>query len=330
MFAQHNLRPYNTFGLHATARYFATIGSENELREFLIDNAHQSLPLYVLGGGSNILLTGDVNGIVLKMEIKGVEVLDETETAVRVRVGAGENWHGFVLHSIAQGWGGVENLALIPGTVGAAPMQNIGAYGMEIKSVCVAVEAMDAQTGAIRTFSAEECRFGYRESVFKHELKGKYIITRVHFLLAKAPHALHIGYGDVKNFQPTNIQEVADAVISIRRSKLPDPAEIGNSGSFFKNPVVSAQQFAELQQKYPEIPHFDAPDGVKIPAAWLIERCGWKGKRLGNYGVHDRQALVLVNYGGASGAEILALADAIILSVQQTFGISLEKEVNVW
>lgn len=328
--AHHSLRPYNTFGFEVSARHFLAISSENELRAFLEQHTADTLPHFVLGGGSNVLITQDIEGIILKMEIKGIEVVEETAQHVRVRVGAGENWHQFVMHCIAQDWGGVENLALIPGTVGAAPMQNIGAYGVEIQSVCVEVEAMEVATGAIRLFSAEECRFGYRESVFKRALKGQYILTRVHFRLQKAPHALHIGYGDVRSFQPTNIREVAEAVIAIRRSKLPDPAEIGNSGSFFKNPVISPEKFADLQQHHPEIPHFPAPDGVKIPAAWLIEQCGWKGKRFGNYGVHDRQALVLVHYGGASGAEILALAEQIIASVQQAFGISLEKEVNVW
>jgi len=326
-----SLRPYNTFGLDASARYFVEIDSEEALTAFLMDNIHHGLPLLVLGGGSNMLLTKDVEGIVLKNSIVGITVVREDAQHVDVRVGAGESWHGFVQHCLARNWGGVENLALIPGNVGASPIQNIGAYGVELKDVCLAVEALHIQTVAKRVFSAQECAFGYRDSFFKREGRGQYVITQVVFRLNKPPHSLHTGYGDIKQLLPENptIQAVGAAVVAIRQSKLPDPAVLGNCGSFFKNPVIAADIFTALQARYPAIPSYHAPRGVKVPAAWLIEQCGWKGKRLGNYGVHDRQALVLVNYGGATGQEIYQLSSDVVASVQERFGIALEREVNI-
>ena len=333
MLADFSLLPYNTFGLSACAAHFAEVRTVDELREAL----HSGMePVLILGGGSNILFTRDVEGLVIKNSIMGIEILSSAGNEVLLKVGGGENWHRFVLYAVAQGLGGVENLSLIPGTVGASPVQNIGAYGVELKDVFVELEALELSAGQMRTFSAADCRFGYRDSIFKREAKGRFCITSVTFALRRNEHHLQLGYGDLQRTlvqqgvtEPT-IADVSRAVIQIRSSKLPDPAVIGNCGSFFKNPETDRSTLERLQGTYPEMPHFDLPENrVKIPAGWLIEQCGWKGKRVGNTGCYEKQALVLVNYGGAKGAEVQALALAVIQSVQDKFGIRLEPEVNM-
>lgn len=328
-----SLRPFNTFGIDAHARRFAEVTRADELPALRKAGLR---PALVLGGGSNILLTRDVDGLVLKNSIHGIQVLREFENKVWVKAGGGENWHSFVQWAVAQGFGGVENLSLIPGTVGAAPIQNIGAYGVELKDVFVRLEAFDWESGRFVQFSKPACRFGYRDSVFKHEGKGRYLITAVVFSLQKKQHRLNTSYGDIQKTlaamqvnQP-DIATVSEAVIRIRSSKLPDPAQIGNCGSFFKNPETERGVLERIRATHPHVVAYDLPDGrVKIPAGWLIEQCGWKGKRVGNTGCYEKQALVLVNYGGATGAEVKQLAADIIASVRHTFGISLEPEVNM-
>lgn len=328
-----SLRPFNTFGIDARARRFAEVTRADELSALRKAGLR---PALVLGGGSNILLTRDVDGLVLKNSIHGIQVLREFENKVWVKAGGGENWHRFVQWAVAQGLGGVENLSLIPGTVGAAPIQNIGAYGVELKDVFVRLEAFDWESGRLVYFSKPACRFGYRDSVFKHEAKGRYLITAVVFSLQKKQHRLNTSYGDIQKTlaamqvsQP-DIASVSEAVIRIRSSKLPDPAQIGNCGSFFKNPETDRRVLERIRTTHPNVVAYDLPDGrVKIPAGWLIEQCGWKGKRVGNTGCYEKQALVLVNYGGATGAEVQQLAADIIASVRQTFGVSLEPEVNM-
>lgn len=328
-----SLRAFNTFGIDARARQFLELSEAAELPAL-----HKAglRPALVLGGGSNVLLTRDVDGLVLKNNIHGIQVLREFENKVWVKAGGGENWHSFVQWAVAQGFGGVENLSLIPGTVGAAPIQNIGAYGVELKDVFVRLEAFDWESGRFVQFSKPACRFGYRDSVFKHEGKGRYLITAVVFSLQKKQHRLNTSYGDIQKTlaamqvnQP-DIATVSEAVIRIRSSKLPDPAQIGNCGSFFKNPETDRSVLERIRTTHPHVVAYDLPDGrVKIPAGWLIEQCGWKGKRVGNTGCYEKQALVLVNYGGATGAEVQQLAADIIASVRQTFGVSLEPEVNM-
>ena len=334
-----SLQPYNTFGIDISAQYWVTIDSVDALQQLLRDPAYRSLPKLILGGGSNVLFTQDFRGIVIKMNIQGIEVVEENDDYGWVKAGAGVNWHALVLHCIEQGYGGIENMSLIPGTVGAAPMQNIGAYGVEMKDVFVSLEAVEIATGQVVTFDHARCQFGYRNSVFKHELKGKYIITSVTMRLDKKP-IVNTAYGDIEKTlaqhladrpgdTPT-IRDVSQAVISIRQSKLPDPKQIGNAGSFFKNPVISRQQYDELAARYENIPGYPVSDQeVKVPAGWLIEQCGWKGKRLGNIGVHDRQALVLVNHGGGQGNELRDLAFQIQRSVKEAFDITIEPEVNI-
>ena len=297
-FQEHvSLKAYNTFGIDASARWWFEVREEQQALEFIMDNIHARRAVLVLGGGSNMLLTGDVQGLVLRNAIRGIEVLHEDETQVQVRVGAGENWHAFVLHCIAQGWGGVENLSLIPGSVGAAPIQNIGAYGVELCEWFDYLEALSLHTGSKRIFTNSDCRFGYRDSVFKNEQKGKYLITRVVLRLSKQP-VLNTSYGTIREelarrTDTPTIRDVSEVVCEIRRSKLPDPAEIGNAGSFFKNPMIPRLQYEALLRDSPTLPHYPADSGqVKIPAAWLIEACGWKGKRFDTYGVHTNQALV--------------------------------------
>ncbi|MFM9951656.1 MAG: UDP-N-acetylmuramate dehydrogenase [Saprospiraceae bacterium] len=328
-----SLRAYNTFGVEAKAQWFAAFNSVDALREIL----SQKLPVaFILGGGSNLLLTRDVPGLVAKNEITGIQVESETADSIIVSAGGGAVWHPFVQWCVAKGYGGIENLSLIPGTVGAAPIQNIGAYGVEIKDVFEYLEALELSTGKIRTFLAEDCRFGYRDSVFKQELKGQYCILKVAFRLTKTQHRLHTTYGAIQEtlaemaVAEPDITSISEAVIRIRTSKLPDPAQLGNAGSFFKNPEVDATQFSSLHQTFPNIPHYSTGEGrQKIPAGWLIEQCGWKGKRSGDAGCYEKQALVLVNYGQASGREILDLARAIIASVEAKFGIALTPEVNL-
>ncbi|MCA6074928.1 UDP-N-acetylmuramate dehydrogenase [Fulvivirga sedimenti] len=328
------LQGFNTFGLPSVAQEFVRCNSIEDVQD-VIKQLHPD-PLFILGGGSNILLTRDIEGLVLKMDISGKEVLHESDEDVIVRAGAGENWHEFVMYAIDNNLGGIENLSLIPGTVGAAPMQNIGAYGVEIEQVFDHLRAVDLTTGEIRTFFKEECDFGYRESIFKKEAKGKYIICDVAFRLRKFPHTLNISYGAIgdtlhqKGITNPTIRDVSNAVIEIRKSKLPDPAEIGNSGSFFKNPTISAEMFNRLKEEFNELPGYKTDDHqVKVPAAWLIEKCGWKGLVRDGIGVHKNQALVLVNYGSGKGADIEKLAFEIQASVRERFGIELQPEVNI-
>jgi len=335
-----SLRPYNTFGIEATARYFVRVTKTEDLQALLQHDVYRNQPIMILGGGSNILLTQDFEGLVIKMDLLGIEVIEEDEQAVWVKAGAGENWHSFVQYCIEQGYGGVENLSLIPGTVGAAPMQNIGAYGVEIKDVFVCLEAVNLADGQLETFDHQACQFGYRDSVFKRALKGKYIIFSVTFKLSKQPE-INTSYGTIEDalvtirsaegYQPRPaIQEVSEAVIQIRQSKLPDPKVIGNAGSFFKNPVVSKQKYEALQQSYEKVPGYPVTeDTVKVPAGWLIEQCGWKGKKIGQTGVHSKQALVLVNHGNVRGADVYALAMDIQVSVKEKFGIDISPEVNI-
>jgi UDP-N-acetylmuramate dehydrogenase len=324
----------NTFGIDVNADAIIELNDANQLQEITADGSLPQ-PLHVMGGGSNVLLTSAIKGTVILNRIKVISVVREDADSVWLRAGAGEVWHDLVLYAIANNLGGIENLALIPGTVGAAPIQNIGAYGVEVKDTITEVECWHWQEKKIITFSNEDCRFGYRDSIFKHDLKGKVVVTAVTFRLSKHP-VLHTDYGAIREELKTiglepSVQSIAQAVINIRRSKLPDPAIIGNAGSFFKNPTIPKDLFAELQERFPTIPSYPAAEGlVKVPAGWLIEQCGWKGHRSGDAGVHARQALVLVNYGTATGSEIWALSDAVLQSVKQTFGIELDREVQVW
>lgn len=328
-----DLKPFNTFGISAIAKRFASFSSPKEITAILADR--QDDELLVLGGGSNLLLTKDYNGLVLKNEIKGYELISEDDSVVCVKVGAGEVWHEFVLMCIGKNLGGIENLSLIPGNVGASPMQNIGAYGVEIKDVFVSLEAYHIESGEIHSFDKDACEFGYRESVFKRKLKGQYIITSVTFCLAKE-HTINSSYGaieeELKNqgIDTPTIKNISDAVIAIRSSKLPNPKEIGNAGSFFKNPVVDPSVLAKIQESNERVPNYPAPnDQVKLAAGWLIEQAGWKGKTMNNYGVHKKQALVLVNYDDCKGAEIFELSTSIIDDVFEKFGVKLEREVNI-
>ncbi len=330
----YSLRSLNTFGIEARAAFFSVAANMDELMEAL-EYAHaRNKQLFVLGGGSNILLLGDTDRFVLKNNLHGIEVLEENREIVRLRVGGGVVWHDLVSYAVEKGWGGVENLSLIPGTVGAAPIQNIGAYGTEIRDVFENLEAINLSTGSMRVFSHADCRFGYRDSIFKREEKGRWIIISVTFRLTKTAQ-VNTSYGDIREVLRTmgaehpGIADVSRAVIQIRRSKLPDPAEIGNAGSFFKNPEVPQEVFLGLKERYPTIPGYHTGSGeVKIPAGWLIESNGWKGYREGNVGVHDRQALVIVNHGGATGDEVRGLASRIIESVEEKYGIRLHPEVN--
>lgn len=329
-----SLKPYNTFGIEATAKYFTRVSSVDQLTHILKDpNTANTKKLY-LGGGSNILLLSDFDGLVIKIEIKGKEIIEETADFAILKAGAGEIWHEFVLYSIEQNLSGLENMSLIPGTVGAAPMQNIGAYGAEVKDTFLELEALNLETLQVETFDAKKCAFGYRESFFKHEGKGKYVILNVSFKLSKSPQ-VNISYGAIaqtleeQNIQNPSIKDISNAVIHIRRSKLPDPSEIGNAGSFFKNPEITTEQYNALKEKYPNIPGYIIDkETVKIPAGWLIEQAGWKGKRLGNIGVHDKQALVLVNFGSGKGKDIAILAKDIRTTVKQNFGVDITPEVN--
>jgi UDP-N-acetylmuramate dehydrogenase len=328
-----SLLPYNTFGLPAKAAHFAAIDTPDALRVALRTGIR---PVFILGGGSNVLFTRDPEGLVLRNVIKGIEIVRRFSHRVWVRFGGGETWHDGVLWAVSQGLGGIENMSLIPGTVGAAPIQNIGAYGVELKDVFVSLEAMDLETGKLHRFNRAQCRFGYRDSFFKREGKGKYCIVSVTLSLTTDRHKLNMAYGDIRKTLETDgisnpgIADISRAVIRIRSSKLPDPARIGNCGSFFKNPETDRAVLDRILATHPQAPHFPLPDGrVKIPAGWLIEQCGWKGKRVGNTGCYEKQALVLVNHGGATGSEVRELAFAIIESVEKNFGIRLEPEVNI-
>ncbi len=329
-----SLKSLNTFGIDAIADSYALIQSTDDISQIL--EKHGEKELLILGGGSNILLTKDFNGLVLKNDIQGFRIVEESEVDVVVEAGAGMNWHQFVMRCIDCNYGGLENLSLIPGNVGASPMQNIGAYGVEIKDVFTYLDAYHIKEKKSKRFYFDDCKFGYRESIFKNELKGEYLICRVAFRLSKK-HTVKTSYGAIEDelesmgINHPTIKNVSQAVINIRQSKLPDPNKIGNAGSFFKNPIVSMELLEKLQNKYPDIPHYPAPDHkVKLAAGWLIEQSGWKGKTYDNrYGVHKLQALVLVNYKDAKGDEILALSSQIIKDVQQKFNVSLEREVNI-
>lgn len=330
-----SLKELNTFGIDAKAAFLATFHSADELREILNNSEVRTIPKMILGGGSNLLFTQDYDGLILRNGILGIECMREDENHVYVKAGAGENWHNFVLTCIKNGWAGLENLSLIPGNVGASPMQNIGAYGVEIKDRFDHLEAFNLDTGQVEIFNGEECEFGYRESVFKRKLKGKYVIVSVTFRLLKNPD-FQIKYGAIATeleemgVKELSIEAISKAVINIRNSKLPNPKELGNAGSFFKNPVISAAQWEKISSAHPEIPNYPAPGGeVKLAAGWLIEQAGWKGKRIGNCGMHARQALVLVNYGGATGQEIYDHSTRVKESVAQKFGVELEREVNI-
>ena len=328
-----SLKPYNTFGINAYAESFVSVTSLDQLQNI----TKNYKDFFILSGGSNILLTKDIQKPVVHLNLKGRSFTDEKdENTIFVKAMAGENWHEFVLWTLENNFGGLENLSLIPGNVGTSPMQNIGAYGVEIKDVFYKLEALEINSGEIKTFYKNDCNFGYRESVFKNILKGQYIIISVTFQLTKSQHNLNISYGaihtelDSNKITDPSIKDVSDAIISIRESKLPNPKVIGNSGSFFKNPVISIEQFQFLEKEHPNIPYYKVSDSlVKIPAGWLIEQCGFKGKRFGDAGVHKKQALVLVNYGNATGKEILDLAKTILQTVTNTFGIDLEIEVNI-
>ena len=327
-----SLKPFNTFGIDVKARQFVDIISIDELKEII----KKENEFFLLGGGSNLLLTDDIQKTVIHINTKGIEVIRETNDHVYVKVHAGENWHHFVLWCIEHNYGGVENLSLIPGNVGTAPIQNIGAYGVELKDVMHSLEALEIESVVAKIFSNKECEFGYRNSVFKNKLKGKYVITSVTFELTKNTHKLNSSYGaiqtelDKNKIKNPTIKDISDAVITIRQSKLPDPEEIGNSGSFFKNPVISICDFKRLQKEYPKIPHYVISNKeIKVPAGWLVEQCGFKGKRFGDAGVHKNQALVLVNYGKATGKEILELSKKIQSSVLEKFRIKLDAEVNI-
>lgn len=328
------LKNLNTFGIAAKAQFFTAVHSTQELRDVLA--AQQATPKFILGGGSNMLLTRDIAALVIHIDLKGKRVLKQDPDFVWVEAQAGENWHEFVLWTISQDFGGLENLSLIPGNVGTTPIQNIGAYGAEIKDTFVSCEAMEMATGTLRTFTNAECRFGYRESVFKQELKDQFIITSVVFKLTRHSHHINTGYGDIQaelaqnNVTQPTLADVSRAVIAIRQSKLPDPKVLGNSGSFFKNPVISRVQFEAVQAKFPDIRFFPVSDTqVKVPAGWLIEQAGLKGKRFGEAGVHEKQALVLVNYGNATGQQVLDVAKEVQRTVFEKFGIAIEAEVNV-
>ncbi|MFK5957714.1 MAG: UDP-N-acetylmuramate dehydrogenase [Lutibacter sp.] len=327
-----SLKQYNTFGIHVNAKRFVSVNSLQELKKLV----KEEKDIFLLGGGSNMLLTSDIKKLVIHLNLKGIIVSEsnDNDKTVFVTAEAGENWHEFVLWCISQNYGGLENLSLIPGNVGTSPIQNIGAYGVEIKDTFHQLEALEIETGNLKIFNSEDCNFGYRNSIFKNELKGKYIISNVTFKLTKDNHKINTSYGAIKELLQTNktptIKDISDAIIAIRQRKLPDPKKIGNSGSFFKNPIITTNSFKLLQEKYPEIPHYIVSKSeIKIPAGWLIEQCGFKGKRFGDAGVHTKQALVLVNYNNASGEEVYSLAKQIQQKVKEIFNIDLDIEVNI-
>jgi len=329
-----SLKPYNTFGINVLAKHFVSVKSVAELRAVLeLESYPEKL---ILGGGSNMLLTRDIEALVIHLNLKGIEIVSQNNSKVKVKAFAGENWHEFVLWCLEHDFGGIENLSLIPGNIGTAPIQNIGAYGVELKNVFESCEALHIATGNIKTFTKANCNFDYRNSVFKQEVKGEYIILSVTLTLSVANHSVKTDYGAISDelnrlhIDKPTIQDVSKAVINIRTSKLPDPKIIGNSGSFFKNPIVSKAQFEVLKLNFPEIPSYVISDSeVKIPAGWLIEHAGFKGKRFNNYGVHKNQALVLVNYDDAKGEDLFKLSKLIQETIKRIFNISLEAEVNI-
>ena len=328
-----SLKPFNTFGVDVRARLFAQAHSDADVRQALAYAEEQGVPLLVIGGGSNLLLTADIPSLVLRMASRGIRILEDDGRRVVIEAEAGEPWHPFVLHTLAQGVSGLENLSLIPGTVGAAPMQNIGAYGVEIKDVFAGLTALDRQTGELRDFTLDECNFAYRDSLFKQQ-PGRWLILRVRFALDRVEH-LHLEYGPVRQrlteqgIERPSASDVSRAICSIRSEKLPDPAVLGNAGSFFKNPLVGAQLAAQIRLAHPGLVGYPQADGqVKLAAGWLIEQAGWKGFREGDAGVHRLQSLVLVNYGGATGLELLALAQRIQKDIFERFNVELEMEPN--
>ena len=331
-----SLKSYNTFGIDCNSSFFARINTLKDLEELYQHPLFKSQKKLILGGGSNILFTSNYEGLVIKNEIKGIEIKKETNDVVEVQIGAGVNWHEFVTYAVNNKWGGVENMSLIPGNCGTAPMQNIGAYGVEIKDTFISLNAYEIETGETVSFDRKKCDFGYRESVFKNDLKDQYIILDITLRLQKKP-ILNTKYGDINNTLIKNnirnptIKDVSNAVIEIRTSKLPNPKEIGNAGSFFKNPIIQQDQFKELKTKFPEIVSYPVNENqVKLAAGWLIEKAGWKGKDFGNFGVHKKQSLVLVNYNNASGKEIFDLSQDILEDVYQKFQVKLEREVNIF
>ena len=332
--SQFSLKNYNTFGIEAKAKQFVAVHSIAELKEVLQQN--KSEKKFILGGGSNMLLTQDIDALVIHVDLKGKKIIKEDTDFVWVESQAGENWHEFVLWTIDQNLGGLENMSLIPGNVGTTPVQNIGAYGTEIKDTFDSCHAMTIENQEMKTFTKAECHFGYRESIFKNEVKDQYIITSVVFKLTKHNHKINTSYGDItaelakNNITNPTLKDVSNAVIAIRQSKLPDPKELGNSGSFFKNPILLKTDFEEIHQKFPEMKYYVVSETeVKVPAGWLIEQAGFKGKRFGDAGIHKNQALVLVNYGNATGQEILDVSKNIQDTIFKTFGIHIEAEVNV-
>ena len=333
---QHHfsLKNHNTFGIEAKAKQFIAVHSTEELKDILDQNKPQKK--FILGGGSNMLLTKDIDALVIHIDLKGKKIIEEDDQFVWVESQAGENWHEFVLWTIEQNFGGLENMSLIPGNVGTTPVQNIGAYGTEIKETFVSCEAITIDNQETKNFTKEECNFGYRESIFKNEAKDQYIITSVVFKLTKTNHKINTSYGDImtelvkNNITEPTLKDVSDAVITIRQSKLPDPKELGNSGSFFKNPILLKSDFEKIHQQFPEMKYYEISETeVKVPAGWLIEQAGFKGKRFGDAGIHKNQALVLVNYGNATGQEILNISKDIQETIFKKFGIHIEAEVNI-
>jgi UDP-N-acetylmuramate dehydrogenase len=330
-----DLQPYNTLNISVSARYFAAVKSQSQLKDILTHPETEGLNIKVLGGGSNILFTDDFDGLILHIKITGREIIKETDNYVWLKIGAGENWHETVRYCVGKGWGGIENLSLIPGTVGAAPIQNIGAYGVELEEVFEWLEGVDIEGKKTWRYEKKHCEFGYRDSIFKGELKGIVIVTDVVLKLSKKPK-LNTSYGAIQDklkergISDPTIRDISDVVIDIRNSKLPHPDTLGNAGSFFKNPVVDEDIYERIKKDYPEVPGYPMENGeMKIPAGWLIEETGWKGKIVGNTGTYEQQALVIVNHGGATGQDILQLAERIQKSVEDKFGIELVPEVNI-
>ena len=331
-YTNYPILKYNTFGMDVKTSCFAEYSSVSELRSFLSAKEY-SLPLLHIGGGSNLLFLADFKGTILHSAIKGIDITGESDEWIDIKVGAGEVWDDFVSYTVSKGFYGAENLSIIPGEVGASAVQNIGAYGVEAKDIIQTVHAVRISDSSERIFSNEECRYSYRNSIFKGELKGQYIVTHVTFRLRKSP-VFHLSYGNIsseleKRNLPPSLANIRDIIIEVRRSKLPEPEELGNAGSFFMNPMVSMQKFKQLESEFPDIPHYPVDENtVKIPAGWMIDRCGWKGRNIGPAGVYHKQALVLVNLGGATGKDISCLADEIIKSVYEKFGVEIHPEVN--
>jgi UDP-N-acetylmuramate dehydrogenase len=331
-----SLKTLNTFGIDVNAKLFSSFNTEDELKNLIEINQKEKKEVLILGGGSNILFTKNPEQWVWQNCIKGIKPIFDSADTVILKVGAGENWHKFVLFCVDKNWGGIENLSLIPGCVGAGPMQNIGAYGVELKDTCYSVECIELKTGQSKTFTAQECEFGYRESIFKQKVKDQFVITYVYFKLSKNA-AVNTQYGSIqqelevmKITEPT-LKDVSNAVINIRQSKLPNPLELGNAGSFFKNPLIPQAKFNTLKEKFPQIISYPAANGnIKLAAGWLIEQCGLKGYRQNNVGIHSKQALVIVNYGNSRGSDIWEVSEKVIQTVKETFDVELEREVNIY